>query len=55
MAQLVRAPARRAGDLGSNLGAGKNFSLKLLRKDMIGRKELSKIKTRAVLASYPVG
>ena len=28
--QLVRAPARRAGDPGSNPGPGENFSLKLL-------------------------
>ena len=30
MAQLVRAPARRAGDPGSNPGPGENFSLKVL-------------------------
>ena len=30
LAQLVRAPARRAGDPGSNPGPGKNVSLKLL-------------------------
>ena len=30
MAQLVRVPARRAGDPGSNPGPGENFSLKLL-------------------------
>ena len=30
MAQLVREPARRAGDPGSNPGPGENFSLKLL-------------------------
>ena len=30
MAQLVRAPARRAGDPGSNPGPGENFSLKLI-------------------------
>ena len=29
MAQLVRAPARKAGDPGSNPGLGENFSLKL--------------------------
>ena len=29
MIQLVRAPARRAGDPGSNPGQGENFSLKL--------------------------
>ena len=34
MAQLVRAPARRAGDPGSNLGPGENFSLKLLLYDL---------------------
>ena len=31
MAQLVRRPAHRAGDPGSNPGPGENFSLKLLR------------------------
>ena len=30
MAQLVRAPARRAGDPGLNPGPGENFSFKLL-------------------------
>ena len=30
VAQLVRVPAHRAGDLGSNPGPGENFSLKLL-------------------------
>ena len=30
VSQLVRVPARRAGDLGLNPGAGKNFSLKLV-------------------------
>ena len=30
MAQLVRAPARRAGDPGSSPGPGENFSFKLL-------------------------
>ena len=30
MAQLVRVPARRAGDPGSNPDTGENFSLKLL-------------------------
>ena len=30
MAQLVRAPVRRAGAPGSNPGPGKKFSLKLL-------------------------
>ena len=30
MAELVRAPARRAGDSGSNPGPGENFSPKLL-------------------------
>ena len=30
MAQLVRAPERRAGDPGSNPGPGENFYLKLL-------------------------
>ena len=30
----VRAPARRAGDLGSNPGPGENFSLKLLIYDL---------------------
>ena len=30
VAQLVRAPVRRAGDPGSNPGPGENFSLKLL-------------------------
>ena len=30
VAQLVRAPARRAGDPGLNPGPGENFSLKLL-------------------------
>ena len=34
MAQLVRAPARRAGDPGSNPGPGDNFSLKLLIYDL---------------------
>ena len=29
MAQLVRVPARRAGDPGSNPGPGETFSLKL--------------------------
>ena len=33
MAQLVRAPAHRDGDLGSNPGPGKNFSLKLVIYD----------------------
>ena len=28
---MVIAPARRAGDLGSNPGPGENFSLKLLK------------------------
>ena len=35
MAKLVRAPAHRAGDLGSNPGPGKNFSLNLLTKEKI--------------------
>ena len=30
MAQLVRAPVHRAGDLGLNPGPGENFSLILL-------------------------
>ena len=34
MAQLVRATARRVGDLGSNPGPGENFSLKLLIYDL---------------------
>ena len=34
MAQLVRAPARRAGDPGSNPGPDENFSLKLLICDL---------------------
>ena len=34
MTQLVRAPARRAGDSGSNPGPGENFSLKLLISDL---------------------
>ena len=34
MTQLVRAPARRAGDPGSNPGPGENFSLKLLMYDL---------------------
>ena len=31
-AQLVRAPARRAGDPGSNTGPGENFSFKFSLK-----------------------
>ena len=31
MDQLVRPPARRVGDPGSNPGSGENFSLKLLK------------------------
>ena len=31
---LVRAPARRAGDPGSNPGPGENFSLKLTTQDL---------------------
>ena len=34
MAQLVGAPARRAGEPGSNPGPGENFSLKLLIYDL---------------------
>ena len=34
MAQLVRAPVRRAGDPGSNPDPGENFSLKLLIFDL---------------------
>ena len=34
VAQLVRAPARKAGDPGSNPGAGENFSLKLTTHDL---------------------
>ena len=34
MAQLVRAPAHRAGDQGWNPDSGKNFSLKLLIHDL---------------------
>ena len=34
MAQLVRAPARRTGDPGSNPDPGENFSLKLLIYDL---------------------
>ena len=34
MAQLVRAPARRAGDPGSNPGPGENFFLELLIYDL---------------------
>ena len=30
MAQLVRGPARRAGDPGSNPGSGENLSIQLL-------------------------
>ena len=36
MAQLVRVPARRAGDLDSNPGPGENFSLKLLKSELLG-------------------
>ena len=35
MAQLVRAPARGAGDPGSNPGSGENFSPKLLIYDLL--------------------
>ena len=34
MAQLVRVPACRAGDPGSNPGPGENFSLNLLIYDL---------------------
>ena len=34
MAQLVRAPARRTRDPGSNPGPDENFSLKLLIYDL---------------------
>ena len=34
MAQLVRTPAHRTGDPGSNPGPVKNFSLKLLIYDL---------------------
>ena len=36
MAQLVGAPACRAGDPGSNSGLGENFSLKLTTQDLSG-------------------
>ena len=31
---MVRVPAHRAGDLGSNPGPGENFSLKLTTQDL---------------------
>ena len=34
---VVIAPARRAGDLGSNPDLGENFSLKLLKKNIFTR------------------
>ena len=34
VAQLVRAPARKAGDPGSNPGPGENCSLKLTTQDL---------------------
>ena len=34
MAQLVKAPARRAGDPCSNPGPEENFSLKLTKQDL---------------------
>ena len=34
MVQLVRAPALRAGDPGSNPGPDENFSLKLITHDL---------------------
>ena len=34
MIQLVRGPARRAGDPDSNRGPAENFSLKLTTKDL---------------------
>ena len=34
ISQLVRAPACKAGDPGSNPGPGENFSLKLLIYDL---------------------
>ena len=43
MAQLVKTPARRAGDPGSNPGPGENFSLKLLIYDLPDEYSESKI------------
>ena len=34
MAQLVKVPAREAGDSGSNPGPDENFSLKLTKQDL---------------------
>ena len=34
--QLVRAPARKTGDTGSNPGPSKNFSLKLTTQGLSG-------------------
>ena len=43
MAQLVRAPAGKAGDPGSNPGPGENFSLKLITQDLpVGYSEKTK-------------
>ena len=42
MAQLVRAPARRAGDPGLNPGPGENFSLQSLKRTKF-HAQLSKI------------
>ena len=36
MAQLVRAPARKAGEPGSNPDSGENFCLKLTTLDLLG-------------------
>ena len=48
MAQLVRAPARRAGDPGSNPGPGVNFSLKLLSSLVIYYKLIKVLTTKEV-------
>ena len=51
MAQLVRAPARRAADPGSNPGPGENFSLKLL-KQHFNSNVISFIITEDIFKSY---
>ena len=54
MAQLGRVPVHTAGDLRSNPGPGKNFSLKLTTRDQTdGYSEKLKFTLLALQASMP--
>ena len=50
---MVIAPARRAGDTGSIPGPGENFSLKLLKKILMGCMEMNLIRDIYMLHTVP--